>query len=210
MNTIKLYRFALSGHSHRVQLMLSLLGLEAELININLAAGEHKTAAFLAKNPAGQVPVIEDGEVTLADSNAILVYLSSVYDAARTWYPTDVLLQSRIQGFLSLAAGKLAFGAAAARVINVFGAQADKAKAQELAHGLLRFLESQLAAAPWLVSEHPTIADVAMYTYIAHAPEGDVALDDYPNVRAWLSRIEQLPGFVAMQKTPVGLLAKHA
>ncbi|GAH16135.1 unnamed protein product, partial [marine sediment metagenome] len=52
-----------------------------------------------------------------------------------------------------------------------------------------------------------TIADVANYAYIAHAPEGDVPLDSYPNVRAWLGRIAALPGFVPMQATAVGLAA---
>ena len=56
-------------------------------------------------------------------------------------------------------------------------------------------------------NEHATIADIANYAYLAHAPEGNVSLDDYPNVRAWLARIEQLPGFVPMQATPVGLAA---
>ena len=75
-NPIRLYRFALSGHAHRVQLMLSLLQLPCELVDVDLAAGEHKTPAFLALNAFGQVPVIEDGDFTLADSNAILVYLA--------------------------------------------------------------------------------------------------------------------------------------
>ncbi|HET6829045.1 MAG TPA: glutathione S-transferase N-terminal domain-containing protein, partial [Ramlibacter sp.] len=72
---IKLYRMSLSGHCHRVELFLSLLGLTCELVEVDFAAGQHKQAAFLAKNPFGPIPVIEDGDVTLADSNAILVYL---------------------------------------------------------------------------------------------------------------------------------------
>jgi len=58
-----------------------------------------------------------------------------------------------------------------------------------------------------LVGNNPTIADVANYAYVAHAPEGDVSLDNYPNVRAWLGRIAALPGFVPMQATAVGLAA---
>jgi glutathione S-transferase len=74
---IKLHRYGLSGHSHRVELFLSLLRLPYTLIEVDLAAGAHKTQAFLQLNPFGQVPVIEDGEVTLADPNAILVYLAA-------------------------------------------------------------------------------------------------------------------------------------
>ena len=84
---IRLYRYALSGHAHRVQLMLSLLQLPCELIDVDLPAGAHKTPAFLARNPFGQVPVIEDGDFTLADSNAILVYLALRHDPARRWLP---------------------------------------------------------------------------------------------------------------------------
>jgi glutathione S-transferase len=76
MSTIKLYRHALSGHSHRAQLLLSLLGLDAKLVDVELAAGEHKQAAFLAKNRFGQLPLLEDGDIVIADSNAILVYLA--------------------------------------------------------------------------------------------------------------------------------------
>ena len=85
---IKLYRYPLSGNSHRVELFLSILGLPVELIDVDLAAGAQKTPAFLELNPLGQVPVIQDGGVTLADSNAILVYLANKY-AAEQWLPRE-------------------------------------------------------------------------------------------------------------------------
>jgi len=71
----------------------------------------------------------------------------------------------------------------------------------------LTVLNAHLAGRDWLVGERVSLADVANYTYIAHAPEGDVALDSYPNVISWLKRFEGLSGFVAMQKTAVGLSA---
>ena len=67
MSTMTLHRFPLSGHSHRVELFLSLLGLDAKMITVDLANGAHKTEAFLNKNSLGQVPVLEDGEITLSD-----------------------------------------------------------------------------------------------------------------------------------------------
>jgi glutathione S-transferase len=207
MNTIRLYRHALSGHSHRAQLLLSLLGLDAELVNVDLAAGEHKQPAFLAKNRFGQLPVLEDGATVIADSNAILVYLAEQYDASNTWLPVDPVAAAEVQRFLSTAAGQTAYGPAAARLVNVFGAALDHKRAIEIAHNLLGVLESHLDGGDWLVGNNPTIADVANYAYIAHAPEGDVALDSYPNVRAWLGRIAALPGFVPMQATEVGLAA---
>lgn len=203
MSAIKLYTFPLSGHSHRVELFLSLLGLEAELINLDLANGEHKTPEFLAKNPAGQIPVLEDGDITLADSNAILLYLANKYDAKRNWYPEDLLQQVEIQKYFSLAAGKLTFGPCNARLINVFGAALDKAFALTISHSFLTLFNQDLANKNWLVGDKPSLADIAHYTYIAHAPEGDVSLEQYPNVTAWISRIEGLNGFKPMQRTQV-------
>ncbi len=207
MNNIKLYRHPLSGHSHRAQLLLSLLGLDAKLVDVDLAAGEHKQAEFLARNRFGQVPVLEDGDTVIADSNAILVYLAEKYDASKTWSPVDPVPAAEVQRFLSTAAGQIAFGPAAARLVNVFGAALDHKRAIEVAHNVLGVLESHLDGREWLVGNNPTIADVANYAYIAHAPEGDVSLDSYPNVRAWLGRIAALPGFVPMQATAVGLAA---
>ena len=207
MSTIKLYRHALSGHAHRAELFLSLLGIDAELVNVDLAAGAHKEEEFLAKNRLGQVPVLEDGDQVIADSNAILVYLATKYDSSGSWYPANPDTAAEIQRFLSIAAGQVAFGPAAARLVNVFGAALDHQRATEIAHGVLSVLDDHLDGRNWLVGSEPTIADVANYAYIAHAPEGDVALDNYPNVRAWLARIAALPGFVPMQATAVGLAA---
>jgi glutathione S-transferase len=207
MSRFKLYRHPLSGHSHRAQLLLSLLGLDATLVDVDLAAGEHKRAAFLARNRFGQVPVLEDCDAVIADSNAILVYLAQRYDASRSWLPVDPFAAAEVQRFLSTAAGPVASGPAAARLVNVFGAALDHPRAIAVAHNVLGVLESHLDGREWLVGNHPTIADVANYAYIAHAPEGDVSLDNYPNVRTWLGRIAGLPGFVPMQATAVGLAA---
>lgn len=77
---IKAYRHALSGHCHRVELMLSLLDIPYETIDLDLAKGAHKAPEYLELNPLGQVPVIDDNGVTLADSNAINVYLVTKYN----------------------------------------------------------------------------------------------------------------------------------
>ena len=207
MSTITLYRHALSGHSHRVEAFLSILGLPAAIVDIDLANGAHKQADYLKKNRFGQVPVLEDGSATLSDSNAILSYLATRYDTARTWLPEDLVAAAEVQRFLSVAAGKIAYGPAAARLVNVFGASLDHDNAVTTAHAILTELESHLEGRRWLVTDQPTIADIANYAYIAHAPEGDVSLENYSNIRSWLQRIEQLPGFVPMQATAVGLAA---
>ena len=205
-NPIKLYRHPLSGHSHRVQLMLSLLNLPTELVEVDLMAGAHKQAKFLALNPFGQVPVLDDNGTILADSNGMLVYLARHYGDP-SWLPTDPVGAAAVQCWLSVAAGQIAFGPAAARLVTVFGAKLNADELIARAHALLKVMEVELSKHAFLVGSHVTIADIAAYTYIAHAPEGNVSLSDYPRVRGWLNAIESLPGFVGMQKTVAGLVA---
>ena len=204
-SAIKLYGFPLSGHSHRVELMLSLLGLPSEFILVDLKQGAHKAAEFVDTiNPFGQVPAIDDNGIVLADSNAILVYLASKYGNGQ-WLPSDPLGQAHVQRWLSVAAGQLHVGPATARLAVVFGADVDTVTAISRSHALLQLIEQQLGRSRFLASEQPSIADIAIYTYVAHAPEGNVSLADYPQVRAWLASIEALPGFVGMPRTAVGL-----
>ncbi|PYB69761.1 glutathione S-transferase [Pseudomonas sp. LB-090624] len=203
-NPIKLYNFPKSGHAHRIELMLSLLNLPTELVFVDLAKGAHKQPEFLALNPFGQVPVIDDNGTVIADSNAILVYLAKKYDNG-TWLPEEPAAAARVQRWLSVAAGPLAFGPAAARLVTVFGASFNTDEVIARAHTLLKVIDAELAQSPFLSGSTPTIADVANYSYIAHAPEGNVSLEPYANVRSWLARIEALPGFVPMPRTMIGL-----
>jgi glutathione S-transferase len=205
--SITLHGFPLSGHSHRVQLALSLMGLPHQVVQVDLKNGAHKSPGFLKLNPFGQVPVLDDNGTTLFDSNAILVYLATKYDADRRWLPSDPKGQADVQAWLSVAAGQIAFGPAAARLITVFGAKLNTEDVIGRAHGLLKVMDAQLATRSFLVGNGATLADVAGYSYISAAPEGNVDLSAYPHVRAWLARVEALPGFVPFQKTPVGLAA---
>ena len=95
--TLKLYGHKYSGHCHSIQLYLSLLGIEADWEDVDLLNGAHKEPEFLAKNYLGQVPVLEDGDATIADSNAILVYLALRYDTSGQWYPSDPLPAAEVQ-----------------------------------------------------------------------------------------------------------------
>lgn len=205
MNTITLYRHALSGHAHRAQLMASLLGLNVELVDVDLANGAHKKADFLNKNLFGQVPVIEDAGQLISDSNAILLYLAQKYDPELQWYPRDLVVRSEIQRWLSVAAGQVANGPAAARLVNVFGAGLDHDNAKRIAGNLFAILDTHLQEREWLVGNRATVADIANFSYIEHAPEGDVSVTGYPNIRKWLENVKSLPGFVPMQATKVGL-----
>jgi len=203
---MKLYHHPLSGHSHRVHLFLSLLGVPYELVEVDLAAGAHKAPEFLKLNPFGQVPVLDDDGAVIADSSAILVYLARKY--GRTdWLPEQALAAARIQKWLSVAAGEIAYGPCAARLVTVFGADFRTDEVIARAHRILALIEAELAGRTFLLGDNPVIADVALYSYIANAPEGNVDISAYPSVRAWLARIEALPGFVGFRKTKIGLAA---
>lgn len=203
---MKLYFHPLSGHSHRARLFLSLLGAPHDIVPVDLAAGQHKSAEFLKLNPLGQVPVLDDAGTVVPDSNAILVYLAK--KLGRTdWLPETPRDAAAVQRWLSIAAGPVAYGPAAARLITVFGSKFDAAEVIARAHTLLASLEQGLEGRQWIAAAAPTIADVALYSYVAGAPEGNVDLAAYPNVLAWLARVEALPGFVPFQQTAVGLRA---
>ncbi|REE21522.1 glutathione S-transferase [Paraburkholderia sp. BL27I4N3] len=204
---IRLYTTLLSGHGHRVKLFLTLLDLPFEVVELDMKAGDNRKPDYLALNPFGQVPTIQDGDITLSDSNAILVYLAKRYGDA-SWLPDDPLGAAAVQRWLSLAAGQIAYGPCTARLVTVFGAPHDHETAKKLAVKLFDVLDRELADKPFAAGNQVTIADIAAHTYIAHAPEGGVSLDPYPNIRAWLRRVEALPRFVAMPSTKAGLLAE--
>ncbi|KMO29012.1 glutathione S-transferase family protein [Methylobacterium aquaticum] len=203
---MKLYHHPLSGHAHRARLVLSLLGVPHEAIEVDLAAGAHKRPEFLALNPFGQVPVLDDDGTVITDSNAILVYIAKKF--RRTdWLPEEATAAAAVQRWLSVAAGELTYGPAAARLVTVFGADFRPEEVIGRAHLLLRRLEAHLTGRDWLVGGHPTIADIALYSYLARAPEGNVDLSGYRTVVTYLRRIEALPGFVPFAETPAGLTA---
>ena len=195
-----LYGAEHSGHSHRVRLLLEVLGLP---YRVEPASAERRrTPEFLALNPLGQIPVLRDKGELIADSNAILVYLALTYDSERRWYPADPLQAAQVQRWLSIAAGELRHGPGAARLIAQWGLPGDPVAAAGLAQKLLEFMEGHLQQATWLAAGHATIADIANYSYIAHAREGGISLDDFPAILSWLERIRSLPNFSPMPGLP--------
>jgi glutathione S-transferase len=197
LSPIKLYRSVISGHSHRVELFLSLLGLPYSAIDIDLRNGQQRSTEFLKLNPFGQVPVINDDGLVVSDSNAILVYLAMKYGDAH-WLPRGAAEAAGVQRWLSVAAGDIAFGPAAARKGKCFGAPVDMEDATLRAERLFTLMDNELRARPYLTADHPTIADIAGYSYIARAPEGGISLAPYAALQDWLARIEALPRFIPM------------
>lgn len=198
---LTLYGTTLSGHVHRVALLLRMLKLPYLFVDTPRPA--RQTPEFGALNPLRQVPVLRDGDLVLADSGAILVYLARRYDPDGAWLPADPVGEALVQRFLSLAAGELAFGPAAARAVTLWGLPGDAEAARAVAVRLLAFLEQHLAERRFLAADTPTIADLACYAYVARAPEGRISLQPYAAVRAWLARVEALDGFIPIPTSEV-------
>ena len=195
---IQLYGHEVSGNSYKVRLFLELLNLDYEWISVDLMKGAHKSPDFLALNPLGQVPVIVDGEVVLPDAQAILVYLARQY-GDELWLPLAPLELAQVVRWLSTTAGEFRQGPEHARLHHLFGAQAiDIVRSQQKATDILTVLDQHLSHHQWLEFERPTIADVAVFPYVALARDGKIELEPYPHVLAWIERVKQLPGFMPM------------
>jgi glutathione S-transferase len=194
---VKLYDLELSGNSYRVRLLLSLLGVQHELVSMNLMKGEHRQPWFLKLNPRGQVPTLDDDGRIVWDSMAILVYLARKY-GNENWLPLDAAPMAEVMQWLGLMENETLYGLGKARLICKFKFAGDLEEAQALGRKGLDVLEQRLADHEWLALDHTTIADIACLPYVALAPEGEIQLDAYPNVRRWIERMKALPHFVGM------------
>lgn len=196
---IKLYGHELSGNSYKVKLLLSLLGIEHEWIKVDLLKGEHKASEFQSLNPFGQVPVLVDGDTIIKDAQAILVYLARCYGGEQ-WLPLDTVSLSQVVRWLSTTAGEVRQGPESARLYYLFNATSiDIDRANQKAEFILTQLNQHLRDRQWLEFERITIADIAVFPYVALAPDGKIALDSYPHILAWIERVKTLPGFIGMQ-----------
>lgn len=195
---IKLFDGALSGNAYKVRLFLSLLGLEYQSVPVDLRAGENRSDGYLAMNPRGQIPVLEDDGATVWDSQAILVYLARRYGGEK-WLPLDAVPMAAVMQWLAVSENELLFGLARARAVKLFGRPFDLAACQEYGNSGLRVIESRLGTADWLAGSAPTIADVACFPYVALAPEGEIPLEPYAAILRWIGRIQGLPGYIGMQ-----------
>lgn len=203
---IRLHDYVLSGSCYKVRLMLSLLGVAYEAVPVDYYPGrEHRKPDFLALNPLGQLPVLEDGALRLRDAQAILVYLAGKNDPERSWYPESPEAQGTIAMWLSFAGGEL-MNSSAARLHDMLSYDFDIDKVRSAAHAALRVLDDHLTdreidtgtLGPWIVGDRPTIADVACFPYVALSGDGGVLHDDYHAVRRWMASVKRLPGFVVM------------
>ncbi|MEX0301569.1 MAG: glutathione S-transferase family protein [Leisingera sp.] len=202
---MKLYDYELSGNCYKIRLMLSILGVGYETRTIDFYPGaEHKSDWFLEINPLGQLPVIEDEGRVLRDAQAILTYLAVKHDNSSHWYPADDPARlGEVAQWLAFADG-ITGTASAARLHDGLFYDLDVEAARKGAHRLFRILDEHLWFAEqqgqdWICSgDHPTIADIACFPYVALSEEGGISRQDYPAIRRWMDRVKRIPGFIGM------------
>jgi glutathione S-transferase len=197
MGTRTLYDLELSGNCYKVRLFCALLGLDLEIKPVDVLAGEHKASPLADMNPFREIPVFGDEDIVLRDSQAILVYLARKY-GGESWLPIDPAGMADVVSWLMVAENEIARGPNDARLHDKFGYQLDAKLARDKAARILGLLEARLNDRDWLALERPTIADIACMPYVALGHEGGITLGAYPAIRAWIGRIEALPGFISM------------
>jgi glutathione S-transferase len=196
-DTLRLYDLELSGNCYKVRLLLALLSQPYELVSVDFLAGEHKKAPLLDINPFGEIPILTHQDLVLRDSQAILVYLARKYGGEK-WLPSDAVGLAQVTEWLMVAESEIARGPNDARLHDKFGYPLDHALACVKATRIYELLEQHLASRHWLVLDHPTIADIACFPYVALGHEGRVPVTGYPFVQAWIARIKALPNFISM------------
>lgn len=194
---MKLYDLELSGNCYKVRLFAALARIPLEIEAVDFLSGAHKKPPLIGLNPWGEIPILVDGAVVLRDSQAILVYLAAKY-TGETWLPRDAAGMAEVMQWLSTTANEVQNGPASARLVDKFGYAIDKADTLQRSARILPLIEAHLAGHQWLALERPTIADCAVFPYVALAPEGGVSLSDYPHIRQWMSRVKALPNFLSM------------
>ena len=191
-----------SGPTYKVALMLALLGEPFDFSPVDLRAGAHKTPEFLAINRYGQIPAMTVDGLSLCQSGAILQYLATKHGR---FGGKDAVQQARAREWLFWDADRLSPGVFRTRaMVRGFVNLAPETGVyfRDHAESGLRVLEAQLGKSKFVAGVEPTIGDVACYGVLAYAREGafDIAL--YPNIAAWMERMQALNGF----KPPYELL----
>ena len=192
---MKLYMTESSGNAYKPRLLLEMLEVPYEKAILDSRNKEHKQPPYVAINPRGQVPALEDDGRVFWDSTACLVYIARKHGGEK-WLPTDPAGMAEVTQWLALSNNELHYGLQWGRgVVNKIK-QGSLEEYQGYGNNGLKVLEARLANNEWLALGRPTIADLACYPYVAVSPEGGFKLEDYPAVQAWVKRVEALPGWV--------------
>jgi glutathione S-transferase len=199
MSVLTLYNRERSGNCYKVRLMLSLLGLDYEKVAVHREGKNRNNLppGYDSLNPLRQLPVLVADGKPYWGTIAILVFLARKHGGT-AWLPDDAEGEGEVTQWLSLGQNEIFYGLGRARSMraNRWHGYGTLDEAHQIAAVALRALEGRLGERDWLALDRTTIADVACYSYTVFAPEGGISLKPYPAVRAWLARIQALPGYL--------------
>jgi glutathione S-transferase len=191
---ITIYGDPISGNCLKVKWTAERLGIPFTWVDVDIMKGESRTPEFLAMNPAGQVPIVKlaDGKV-LAQSNAIILYLAD----GSPLIPEDPYERAKMLEWLFWEQYSHEPYVAVARFhMKYLGKALGEVEPRIIERGeaALRLMDRALQGRTHLVDERLTLADIALVAYTRFAADGGFRLADYPNVEAWVARLEaELP-----------------
>jgi glutathione S-transferase len=198
---VKLYHFP-SPNPQKITFALNELGLDCELVPVDLAKGEHRRPAFLAINPAGRVPVLVDGDLRLSESQAILAYLGE--KTGRLWPQSPAGRAVALQWLFYLAHHIMpAAGQAAlplrARISGIAPDEAAATQGRGQLNAALPVVEASLANNEWLLGAEFTLVDCAYCPILNVIDKAGFSFAEFPRVGGYLERLRARP---AWQQTP--------
>lgn len=197
-----LYDSPISRNGYKARLLASHLALPLRTTFLDILAGETRTPEFLAKNPAGKIPLLElpssSGEgdpIYIPESNAILCFLAD----PSPLFPNDPIQRAKILGWLFFEQNNIECSIGTARFWRKKGLHLSRPDAFahriSVATDALSVLNNTLKDKKWLESEF-SIADIALFGYISVAEEAGIEMSEYPNIVAWREKIRALPGHI--------------
>ena len=192
---IRLHSTMGSINGYKVRLLLSILAVEHELVDIDMYGGEHKREPFLTLNPFGQMPALEDGAFTVADSHACLVYIARKYDPRGTWLPIDAEGAGKVAEWLAKSANEIHQGPwlKRAKIRRPDAITTPDEEIDKRCDHILALMDRHLAERDWLAREHPTVADVSIFAPVSMLKVSGYDTDRWPAVTRWLDRVRRLP-----------------
>lgn len=195
MSKLTLHGIWLSGPTYKAGLAMSLMGLPFAYKHVDLRAGAHKQPDFLSINRFGQVPALVDGDFKLCQSGSILLYLA---EKSGKMGGKTAEEKARVREWLFWEYDRLASNVYRPRAIKRGFMKAEDSvytMYANMAGDALKVLDAELAKGGFLVGTEATIADVAVYGDVAYAEEAAIDLSAYPHLKAWMAKVEKLPGF---------------
>ena len=201
---IRLHTTMGSINGYKVRILLSMLELAYERVEIDMYGGEHKRQPFLSLNPFGQMPAMQDGDYTIADSHACLVYLARKYDKSNRWLPVDAEGEAKVAEWLSKSANEVHQGPWMKRA-KIRRPEAIKLSDEEIdarCDYILGLMDAHLGARDWLALEHPTIADLSCFGPISMLKVSGYDTDRWRGVTRWLDAVRALPGAIDIDGKP--------